>query len=679
MTKRHIPSYQSFINDNMLSKLLSEAEPHPDIRGLKLQKGLRQAYPRIEDKKALSFVCDLYKSTYPELAKILALRKEDAEYCDAFTQKAALENQGQDIFSRSYKTIIGSTDDDGQMRIGFSKDQANAKKVAPIPPYLAGPHITLFGPAENTKMCLHAMNSWHRVNPNEGPVLQALLKDSSLAPKWGADNEDSKTPSGLALARATENLLGCFAGSLSLPDSQMALAKDHLAQVIKRPQGLALPDPFHFYQDNPLPLHLYDLGMHLFHCWDKPEALCFYFPKLESEKEAAYLAFLLRTAEEKIQVLHPSYKLGTIRIMIVFEHPRAIFRVREIASALYPYFVGGSLGWHDYLAATAKLFKYDPHYQIPVKADPEIVIHHIKEAHELLAREIGAIGGIALGGMYGVLPELGNPLSEQLSMVGFIKDVVTQLKRNLQGFWLAHPDFVRPAIGLVLAWQKRDAKPELLSGLIHELVKDPKHAKALCLFIEADDVSGLDKGDPLYERALVASCLRGKKLIANNDPEEMRYNIFQTLQYLVDWLSGNGCVALPATLRDSEGNTAFVKIMDDLATTERSRWELWAEVFHDRFSSQDFEKLLDEEIEFIQNDKDQAHKKIQVRFSPATAKWYPVAKQILRLLVLQKKPRDFVSELLLPFTFDFIRQEQDPWLAAQKWDAKKYEEIELFI
>ena len=58
----------------------------------------------------------------------------------------------------------------------------------------------------------------------------------------------------------------------------------------------------------------------------------------------------------------------------------------------------------------------------------------------------------------------------------------------------------------------------------------------------------------------------------------MRYNIFQALQYLADWLCGNGCVALPAKLINQTGEDVFVRIMDDLATTERSRWELWAEV-----------------------------------------------------------------------------------------------------
>src|SRR3989338_1644021 len=90
--------------------------------------------------------------------------------------------------------------------------------------------------------------------------------------------------------------------------------------------------------------------------------------------------------------------------MIVLENPRAIFQVNEIMDALHPYFVGASLGWHDYLASTARLFKNDGNYRIPVKADPDIVIKYIKSSHELLAQVVGSRGGIKIGGMYGILP-----------------------------------------------------------------------------------------------------------------------------------------------------------------------------------------------------------------------------------------------------------------------------------
>ena len=125
-----------------------------------------------------------------------------------------------------------------------------------------------------------------------------------------------------------------------------------------------------------------------------------------------------------------------------------------MANALYPYFLGGSLGWHDFLASTARLFKEDPKYRIPVKADPNIVIKHIRESHHRLVEALEPIGGISIGGMYGVLFEDDSPDSYQVSMVGYIKDVVTQLKKCLNGFWVAHPAFVRPGMAIVQAFQR---------------------------------------------------------------------------------------------------------------------------------------------------------------------------------------------------------------------------------
>ena len=149
--------------------------------------------------------------------------------------------------------------------------------------------------------------------------------------------------------------------------------------------------------------------MHLYHNWNNPKALMFYVPKLENEEEAKYVHDLIETAETMIKELHPEYQMGSIGFFIVFENPRAIFRIAEIAENLHPYFVGGSLGWHDFLASAARLFKHDENYRIPVKADPNIVINHIKESHLILTKSLKPIGGISIGGMYGTLYEEGNP------------------------------------------------------------------------------------------------------------------------------------------------------------------------------------------------------------------------------------------------------------------------------
>jgi malate synthase len=164
-------------------------------------------------------------------------------------------------------------------------------------------------------------------------------------------------------------------------------------------------------------------------------------------------------------------------------------------------------------------------------------------------------------------------------------------------------------------------------------------------------------------------------LIANDDPEEVRYNVFQALQYLADWLCGKGCVALPAKMKLG-GQDVFVRVMDDLATTERSRWEVWAEIAHGRVSLALFEQILAEEVEFIRSGASTATKRTEVRWEGEAAAWYPVAVRLLRQLMTQEDPPEFVTELLMPFTFAPIRDADDPWTAACVLCPGKYVEAE---
>ena len=136
-----------------------------------------------------------------------------------------------------------------------------------------------------------------------------------------------------------------------------------------------------------------------------------------------------------------------------------------------------------------------------------------------------------------------------------------QLKRGLDGFWVAHPAFVRPGIALVAAWRAQQrGEPSRLAELVRALVPDPSEHPALLQFVAAEDVAGLEPGDPLYPRRVLAADIDPKRVPSNADDAEVAYNIFQALQYLADWLSGNGCVALPALLRNANGKDIFVRV-----------------------------------------------------------------------------------------------------------------------
>ncbi len=672
-----IEAFHQFLAPRLARKILSEAIQVSAVDGL----CLTQPPSGLEATESLQFLCDVYLQTKSQLKTVLRQRAKDRDFLDERVAACYQFNKERsyDITNPHARSVIGLEDGSGRVVFGplqtnyFTVNSSKAK-IAPLPDWLQGPHVTLFGPPDNAKMAINAMNSFHRKLKSEPPIVEELLAQNNCSPFWGADDEDSKTPLHVDLVAAGENLTACFKNTLCLEEGpkRYSLAKDHLAKPLKRFAGLALPASFAFYKKNPLPLHLYDFALHVFHNWDNPQALAFYVPKLENEEEAAYIHHMIQVTEVLLKKLHPQYVLGTIRVMVVLENPRAILRLHEIMDSLYPYFAGASLGWHDYLASTARIFKNDGRYRIPVKADPEIVIKYIKASHHLLADVVGSRGGIKVGGMYGILPqldELDPTLSQQsfqVTLRGFFKDVITQLKRGLNGFWVAHPDFVRLGLALVKAWDLHVAGDSLPIKKLVEGLLPRQFQNEIEKFIFAEDIKGLDSSDPQFVRSLLVANIKKSEFIANNHPDEIRYNVFQTLQYLTDWLSGRGCVALPTSI-----DGVAVRVMDDLATAERSRWEVWHELYHGRFLLEDFLVIAAEELHFIRKNLTQGHKSVQVQWNERTAKWYPVAYHLMIKLMTDKNPAEFATELLLPFTVDHIRNTDEPLVALQKIDLEK--------
>ena len=680
--KIEVPAYGAFLPAPLLARLAADSDGVAGVPGLRVARGLAAKFPTLETPEALALVCEVYRATGLHLAAVLTQRVADRQFFDSTTQALVAHNRDLAFDDPRYATVLGQRDAAGRVVCGPSGTTPPEQQVD-VPAFMAGDQITLFGPPDTARMSINAMNALHRIRPDEPPLVAQLVAESGQVPRWGADDEDSKTPVMTNFLHAGENLIGCFDRTIAFEDTargkSYSLAKDGLAKPIKRIPGLAIPDGSHLLDGSPLPLHLYDLVMHVWHNRTRPEALVVYVPKLENEEEAAYFRLLIQTTEAAVQARDPGYILGSVRVLVVFENPRAIFRIREIAHALGPHFLGGSLGWHDFLASTARLFRYDPRYRIPVKADPNIVINNIRESHRILVRDLGPLGALKIGGMYGVLFDDAEPASFAVSMVGFIKDVTTQLRRGLDGFWIAHPDFVRIAIALVHSFRRQQRDPTDLAflDLVRALVPDQAEQEPLLRFLAVGDSPGLLPADPRYLRGVLAADLDTSPVIKNDDPEEVRYNVFQALQYLADWLCGNGCVALPATLKNARGEKIFVRIMDDLATTERSRWELWAEVHHGRVSVVTFDEILTQELAFLRAAQDTQARRIQVRWQGEAARWYPIAGRLLRQLVTAAEPPEFVTELALPFTFPCVREAKDPWEAARQLCPGKFADTPL--
>ena len=259
--KRSIPYYSDFLSDSILENLLKEARPVEGVDHL-LEVGKSGG---LEGQESLQFLCELYEAIGPELNKVLNQRIKDRKFIDERTKACVSFNREwkRDFLAPDYKTIFGLEDSNGRIVMGPKTPDYHSpggKPIAPIPEYLQGNHVTLFGPPDNAKLSVNAMNAYHRKLKDEPAIVEELLTTHKSLPKWGADDEDSKTPLRADLIAAGENLTKCLDGDLAFTDENTGkkyeLVSDKRSLPIKRFPGLALPCFFLFYKKNPRPLHL---------------------------------------------------------------------------------------------------------------------------------------------------------------------------------------------------------------------------------------------------------------------------------------------------------------------------------------------------------------------------------------------------------------------------------------
>ena len=145
--------YQDFISPELTSYFLSIATP---IDGMPLLKEIGKR-GGLETKEGLAFLCELFDRVAPELDQVLQKRVEDRLLID-----------------QQKKISIGLKDSSGRIVFGPLNEnylKANQNLVAPLPEFLKGAHVTLFGPPDSTKLSINAMNAYHRVLKNEPPIV----------------------------------------------------------------------------------------------------------------------------------------------------------------------------------------------------------------------------------------------------------------------------------------------------------------------------------------------------------------------------------------------------------------------------------------------------------------------------------------------------------------------------
>lgn len=642
------------------------------------------------------------------LADVNALVKKDQE-CIDFWGKSGLGKQD----------IIGKKDEDtNRIPLGFLADDSNRPSVKETK-YASEYQVTLFGSPANSEQAFKAMlaatykEKGYSEHSFVTDLVNKFLKENKSY--WGADLEDSATTDNEVLGSSLTHLQGCYNGAILDKEGKSLDVRLHDEQSFKsvpiiRVPGINIKDADSLnkpqLKESSMPLNVIILAQHMWENRNSPERLQYYVPKLRTEDDASYLNKIIDDIEDELIKKDSSFIKGNVKLFIVVEDIRAIFRVEEIVKNFNGKVKAYSLGWHDYVASGAEVLRefggknlkkdaQDQAYSIPTKMlQQEIVTRYIPKSQQLLGHVAHRIGGVPIGGMYGVLFNRPHMHSEQYSLQtagreaafkGLFKEVMTQYSNGVRGFWLATPVYSRISMALVQVLKDVDSSNS--DKGLHELIdlifqSDVNKTDLKQLWQRLKDENqeilnqriAYDKNPKsFYENnqrvlELIAAGLSPKDTISDTDIEKgysknasekaVRYNIFQASQYLASWLGHKeGAVALPATIDTQEGS-ADIRVMDDLATTRRSIEEVFQEIYNDRLSKQDFVKYLNKEFTRLENNEDP---KILIKWQKSTQKWYPVVKQLLMKCMTSANRDEVLPDLLIRFLSKSVMDSDNPW------------------
>jgi malate synthase len=397
-----------------------------------------------------------------------------------------------------------------------------------------------------------------------GPTDRKMMINAlnSGARVFMADCEDSLAPTWDNVIQGQLNLRDAVAGTISLDvGGKRYQPGSETATLVVRPRGLHLPEK-HLVQDGtPLPAALVDFGLFLFHnartLDERGSGPYFYLPKLEAHAEARLWADVFRFCEDA-GVVEP----GRICVTVLVETLPAAFEIDEILYELRDYIVGMNCGRWDYIFSFIKTFRCHSGFVLPDRNNVTMAAHFLRSYARLVVKTCHRRGAHAIGGMAAQIPVRDDPEANEFAFQKVRADKEREVGDGHDGTWVAHPALVP------LAREVFDRHMPAANQLDRQL----------------DDVC--------VQRDDLLQVVRGKITEAG-----VRDNINVTVRYVAAWLQGNGCVAIN-------------NLMEDAATAEIARAQLWQWVHHatgildegHNVTTDLFRSLMREEMETIRAD-----------------------------------------------------------------------------
>lgn len=347
-----------------------------------------------------------------------------------------------------------------------------------------------------------------------------------------ADFEDANAPAWANNIEGQLNLRDAVRRSISFSAGAKHYAlEEKTATLVVRPRGWHLLEKHMSVYGAPVSASLFDFGLYFFH--NAKEALrrgsgpYFYLPKMESHLEARLWNDVFVHAQRKLGVPN-----GSIRATVLIETILAAFEMDEILYELRDHSSGLNCGRWDYIFSFIKKFRAHPEFVLPDRSSVTMEQSFLASYVALLIRTCHRRGIHAMGGMAAQIPIKNDDAANDAAMQKVVADKLREVRAGHDGTWVAHP-------GLVPIAKK----------IFDENMPGPNQIDR-----KRDDV-----------RVTPADLLRVPEGAITE--KGFRQNLNVGILYLEAWLGGLGCVPL-------------YNLMEDAATAEISRTQLWQWIHH---------------------------------------------------------------------------------------------------
>nr|WP_309065520.1 malate synthase A [Microbacterium sp.] len=396
-------------------------------------------------------------------------------------------------------------------------------RVAGAGPGLEDRRVEITGPTD-PKMTINALNSGARV--------------------WLADQEDATSPTWQNVIGGQLSLRDAIRGELShtSPEGkEYRVTAERTPTIVMRPRGWHLPEKHLEFTDRSgrttaASGSLVDFGLYFVHSAqaliDAGRGPYFYLPKLESSEEARLWDDVFSFSEEYIGIPH-----GTIRATVLIETLPAAFEMEEILFELRDHCAGLNAGRWDYIFSIIKNYRgRGARFVLPDRSEVTMTVPFMRAYTELLVKTCHKRGAYAIGGMSAFIPNRRDPEVTARALDKVAADKKREAGDGFDGTWVAHPDLI-PA-----AQAEFDA---VLGDRPHQLDR------------RRDDVE--------VRPAELIDLHIGRPITAQG----VHDNVSVAIRYIEAWLRGLGAVAID-------------NLMEDAATAEISRSQVWQWIHQDR-------------------------------------------------------------------------------------------------